>query len=80
MSETTRDGAWAMILDAERFSSTGISKTIRMQHASYMAARVNGKPLPLALEQGEKAIEPFIFMDGGEVLEREIGKLISMRA
>lgn len=80
MSETSRDKAWAMILEAERFSDTSLSKTLRLQHQAYLAARVNGRPLPLVMEPGEKPIEPFIFLDSGELLEREIGKLISMRA
>ena len=69
-----------MTLEAERFSHTGISKTLRLQHESYLAARVNGKSLPLVLEPGDAPIEPLIFLSGGEMLERALGKLISMRA
>ncbi|THB63489.1 MAG: hypothetical protein D6E12_16835 [Desulfovibrio sp.] len=79
MPTTMRDRAWAMIMEAERFSDTAIAKTLRMQYRAYLAARVNGPSMPLILEPGEKPIEPFIFQDGGEILERAIGKLISMR-
>ena len=71
--------AWEMTMMAERFSDTGISNTLRMQHKTYQSTKHMGEAMPIALKPGQKPIKPFIFKDGAEMLEREIGKLISMR-
>ena len=72
--------AWDMILMAERFSQSDISKTIRMQYQSWKSTQHLGPALPLALRPGDKPIEPFIFTTAAEALENVSGKLISERA
>lgn len=73
------ESTWTMTMAAERFSDTGLSNTLRLQYKTYQSTKHMGERLPVALEPGEKPIKPFIFRDGAEMVEKEIGKLISMR-
>lgn len=72
--------AWEMILNAEQFSQSDISKTIRLQYQSWKSTQHLGPGMPLALYPGQKAIEPFIFTTAAEALENMSGRLISERA
>lgn len=72
--------AWDIILSSERFSSSDISKTIRLQCASWKSTQHLGRAMPFALYPGEKPIEPFIFESAAEALEKQSGRLISERA
>ncbi|QJT08511.1 hypothetical protein [Oceanidesulfovibrio marinus] len=72
--------AWDIILSAERFSNTDISKTVRAQYASWKSTQHMGRALPFAVHPGERTIEPFIFETAADALEQLSGKLISERA
>lgn len=74
------DLTWQLVLDAERFSNTGISNTLRMQFATYEATKHLGPALPMALYPGQEAIKPLIFTTAGEAIERMSGRLLSERA
>ncbi len=72
--------AWEMILNAEQFSQSDISKTIRLQYQSWKSTQNMGPAMPFALYPGQKPIEPFIFTTAAEALEKMSGRLISERA
>ena len=80
MSDTIRDRAWQMIMESERFNNNDLANTLRLQYRTYKATRINGRPLPLALEAGESAIKPMIFESAAQALERMSGRLLSTSA
>ena len=74
---SNQDKMWSMVFGTIPMENTGLVKTMRLQHKTFQSLRHMGETLPMALDPGEKPIEPMIFEDAGEAVERLSGKLLT---
>ena len=70
------DRMWSMVYSIP-MQQTAMIKTMDLQYQAYRMLRPMGEALPLALEAGEKPIEPMVFETAGEAIERMAGKLVT---
>jgi hypothetical protein len=69
---------WSMLQEDSKFDKSGMMQTLMLERKAHEANQVLGPALPLALRPGQPAIQPAIFLEPGEILERA-NTLVNMK-
>lgn len=78
MSLRTKEAAWELTALGLKHDNSNVAKSILLMKRGFEITRVYGDALPLAVDIGEGAFEPAVFMQLRPV-EQQTGKLLDYR-